>query len=284
MKIYISSLCLKDKKIKDAILLLKERGFSYIELTGGSDYYAGLEEDLLDLHRSSGIDFLMHNYFPPPKEHFVINLASLDNDVYYKSIGHLKRALDLCRALDINKFGLHAGILMDLEVYQLGIPIVASQFYNRQAALNRFCAGYEKIRKYAGNINIYVENHILRSSVLEKLGDEIPLMLTCFQDYLELRKRIDIIPLLDVAHLKVSSLTLGLDFSKELQSFSSYTDYLHIGDIGEENQEHQPFSKNSLLLKELQVLRLKDKTVTLEINGDISDIQRSFRLIEEVAE
>ena len=65
--IYVSSSCVRADKIKDSVLTLVENGFRNIELSGGTNYYDGFDQDLLELKEKFDINFQCHNYFPPPK-------------------------------------------------------------------------------------------------------------------------------------------------------------------------------------------------------------------------
>ena len=72
---------------------MADNGFTNIELSGGTEYYDNFENDLINLKKEFDLNYLIHNYFPPPLEHFVLNLASTDKDIYEKSLSHYKRAI-----------------------------------------------------------------------------------------------------------------------------------------------------------------------------------------------
>ena len=75
--IYISTSCIKNnKKIKTSVEELAINGFSNIELSGGTEPYDQMEYDLLELKDKYNLNYRCHNYFPPPIEPFVLNLAS----------------------------------------------------------------------------------------------------------------------------------------------------------------------------------------------------------------
>ena len=80
--IYISSSCVKNTKIKDSVEELATNGFKNIELSGGTEYYDNFENDLLELKDKYNLNYRCHNYFPPPKKHFVLNLASPNNETF----------------------------------------------------------------------------------------------------------------------------------------------------------------------------------------------------------
>ena len=66
--IYVSSSAIKTQKICKAIEVLVKTGFRNIELSGGTDYYEGLEEEIFALKQKYSLNYILHNYFPPPKQ------------------------------------------------------------------------------------------------------------------------------------------------------------------------------------------------------------------------
>ena len=158
--IYVSSSCVKHKKIKDSILELVNNGFNNIELSGGTEYYDGFIDDLLELKDKHSLNFICHNYFPPPKEHFVLNLASLDNNIYEKTLNHLKQTILLSEKLGAKKFGFHAGFFIDIKVKEVGKKITRENLYNKEESIKRFCDGFLSLRSLTQNINLYIENNV----------------------------------------------------------------------------------------------------------------------------
>lgn len=276
--IYVSSSCVKAKTIKDAVLKLRACGFFNIELSSGTQYYTGLKNDLLELADKYDLNFLLHNYFPPPKKHFVINLASLDDSISKRSLASLKSSLDLCSSLRVKKFSFHAGFFMDIRVSELGKQIPWRRLYDKDRALEDFCGKFMLLKKYAPDIKLYLENNVFSPVVRKNYPGINPLMLTNYSDYLELRKMIDFNLLIDVAHLKVSCGSLGLDFSEQLNAFMPHTDYLHISDVGKADKEHCPFTAGSRLLKSLRKFNLTKKTITLEMQGSMDDLKHSYQI------
>ena len=134
--IYVSSSCVQHKKIKDSVLDLVSNGFKNIELSGGTEYYDGFEYELLELKDKYSLNYICHNYFPPPKEHFVLNLASQDHEVYTKTLNHLKQAIVLFDSFYLTNRGLFSPqpIFKDgfsIVVWSLVIAIVVSYFVKR---------------------------------------------------------------------------------------------------------------------------------------------------------
>ncbi len=72
-------------KIRDSVQELAENGFQNIELSGGTEYYENFERDLIELKGEYNLNYRCHNYFPPPKKPFVLNLASLNDETFQMS-------------------------------------------------------------------------------------------------------------------------------------------------------------------------------------------------------
>ena len=79
MNLYFSTGGYKDLETKDAINQLKDAGIKNIELSG--TMHSNNNVDFLSQNFKK-INFQVHNYFPPPKDPIVLNLASYDDDVY----------------------------------------------------------------------------------------------------------------------------------------------------------------------------------------------------------
>ena len=64
---------------------------------------------------------MLLNYFPIPRESFVVNIASLNNLIRKKSINHIKNAIDFCNIIDAKLYTFHPGFLTDPNGSNIGI-------------------------------------------------------------------------------------------------------------------------------------------------------------------
>ena len=278
--IYVSSSCVKAKTIKEAVNTLLSKGFKNIELSGGTEYYAELESDLININQDENVNFLLHNYFPPPTSHFVLNLASLNDEIYQKSIDHYKKALDLSNRLDSEKFGLHAGFLIDPKINELGKSINNQIMYDRSKSIDRFCSGLEILNAYTSNTKIYVENNVFSKANKIKFESN-PFLFTDFNGYKELSDKIDFNVLLDVAHLKVSSNSLSLSFTDQFKKLSTKSDYIHISDNDGISDLNNSVIKESEMFNILSTINFENKIITLEIYEKLSLILKSYDLLDK---
>ncbi len=279
--ICISSSCVKSKNIKESITFLYENGFENIEISGGTDYYEYLEKDLFYLKEKYNLNFIFHNYFPPPKEHFVLNLASLDKNIFEKSLEHYKKAIELSQKLGINRFGLHAGSFIDISLKNIGKTISFTEVYNKNKATERFCEGYNILKKYSGYLKLYIENNVLSFSNYQTYKTN-PFMLTNLKEYKELKEKLNFPLLLDIAHLKVSCNTLGLNFETELEHLLPLSDYIHISDNDGKHDTNNAMNQDSKLYNILKKYNFNNKILTLEIYESIDKIKHTYEILEKI--
>ena len=280
--IYLSTSCLKHSNIKHSVQELADNGFRNIELSGGTDYYPGFADDLLELKEKYGLNYLCHNYFPPPKEHFVINLASLNDDVYRKTFEHLSGAIALSKKLGAKKFGFHAGFFIDISINELGKKITKGALFNESQAILRFIDGFKALQQLAGDLALYVENNVFSSSNFQTYNGEPLFMLCTYADYKALKEAIDFNLLLDVAHLKVSANTLKLDFDTELSNMLAQSDFIHVSDNDALHDLNFSLDKNSPLAALLKAHDLTGKNFTLEIYDSMPKIQSSYEVLKDI--
>lgn len=279
LMIYVSSSCSKQRRIGPAIQELFDHGFRNIELSGGTEYYKGYENDIFELKEKYALNLLIHNYFPPPQEKFVLNLASHDDDIYNRSIEHLQQAMRLSKKIGALQFGFHAGFFIDIEVDEIGKEVAKKETGDIECALKRFYKGFLDLKKEAGDIKLYVENNVYSHSIFRRYGNNNPFMLTTANDYQTLKKKIDFNLLLDVAHLYVSTKTLGLDFEKEFEQLFVVSDYIHLSDNDGFHDQNIGFTHESDLFKKLSRYNFTGKTITIEIYSDLQALTMSYQMI-----
>ncbi len=98
-----------DTPVGEAIATCLAHGLRALEL--GSNH--AHEPDPVAAVERLGLRCLVHNYFPPPVESFVVNLASLDDDVCRRSREHVARSLEYCRRIGALLYTVHPGFLSD---------------------------------------------------------------------------------------------------------------------------------------------------------------------------
>jgi len=279
--IYISTSCVKHNKIKDSVEELAENGFQNIELSGGTEYYENFENDLIVLKDKYKLNYRCHNYFPPPKKPFVLNLASLNDETFQMSFDHLKNVVALSSRLGADKFAFHAGFFIDIKLSEIGKKLSRDNLFDEKKSVERFCSAYDIVKEQAKNVSLFIENNVFSKTNAETYDDENPFMMTNFNEYKSLKEKIDFNLLLDVAHLKVSAKTLGLNWESEFENMMSVSSYIHVSDNDGFHDLNSQLTKNSSLLSMLKQSDTKNKDFTLEIYDEMNAIKKSYEVLFE---
>lgn len=281
--IYISSSCIKKRNIKEIIELLADNGIRNIELSGGTDYYEGIENDLKMLKQRHKLTYACHAYFPPPKEPFVVNLAACNDEIYRNTIGHYDRCIDCLKRIGCGVLSVHAGFLTEIGTDEIGGKLKGTTVYDEKEAYDRFCHAFKKISKRCReeNIRLYLENNVLSGENYEAFGYRNYMMMTDYESIMRMKERIDFNLLLDLGHLYVSSNTLGLDYTQECLDLKDHTKWIHISENDGIRDEHKSLRKNSPISDQFYQIWHPDMDITLETVGETEDILRSRELLKE---
>lgn len=274
--IYVSTAGVSGRHITERVSSLAEAGVTHIELSGGSSYYdhKTLLSDLKKLQQKYNLQFLLHNYFPPPENDFVFNLASSEDEIVEKSISHATTGLMFSKELGAEKLGFHAGFLVDADASELDGTFKEHSMSKKDQALERFFHNIDHLQSVAGQIRIYFENNVLTQSNLQVYHGVNPFLLSTYADYLEMKSLYNFNILLDVAHLQVTAATLDLNFNKELDSFLDVTDYLHFSQNNGIDDTNSVFDPHDPIWEKISTDPEKD--ITLEISARISDIAELY--------
>lgn len=278
--VYISSACIKKEKISDVLHLYAENGLTNIELSGGTDYYDGLERDLIELKKKYKLNYVCHAYFPPPKEHFVINLASCNDILYQKSIDYYISNLDFLTINQIRNLSIHAGFLFELTVDEIGKTVHNPRVYNAEESVERFCYAYKKIEKECNRkgIRLYLENNVISRNNYIQFDENNYFMMTDAKSIGEIRNIIDFNLLVDLGHLNVSANTLGLDFEEQCACLADYAKWIHLSDNDGISDQHLPLNDEGKIATAYRKY-FSQIECTLETCGSMDEIIHSLKIV-----
>ena len=254
-KVYISTGGIKKVKILDLIKLFTREKIYDLELSGGEKISKNDYKKLINLSKIDGFNLRPHNYFPPPKKKFVINLASEDKKIISMSIKQIKQSILLTKQMKGKYFSFHAGFRIDPKPKNLGKKFKYFQLLDRNIALRLFKRNLLKINKYAkkNKIKILVENNVITKKNLELFRDN-PLLLTNPKEIISFFKSIpkDIGLLLDVGHLKVSAKSEKFNLEKAIMKLNKFTKGYHLSENNSYEDQNKPFAKNAWFYKYLK--------------------------------
>lgn len=280
--IYISTSCLKRNTIGRILKEYGENGIKNIELSGGTEYYEDIEADLRKYKKEYELNYACHAYFPPPKEDFVVNLASCNDKIYKQSVEHYERCIEMLDRNNIRVLSIHAGFLVEITTQTIGRKIVKPIVYEEKEAYSRFCEAYRHIATLCrqNQIDFYLENNVLSGENYKEFHNHNYFMMTDYDSIQKMSEQLEFKLLLDLGHLYVSSHTLELSYDEQCEKLKPYIKWLHVSENNGIIDMHQPLTEQSDITRQARSMGSTHGNITLETNGSIMDIKRSMDILK----
>jgi sugar phosphate isomerase/epimerase len=269
LDIYCSNGFYRDVTVESSVNYFVKNGIDKIEISCGINS----KETLFFLKKmgSAGIKFRLHNYFPNLDQDFVLNLASTDDELRKMSKALVVRAIQWSSELASDYYAFHAGFRISPRPSELGGNMIvaeqASFIESRDIFVDQLFEIAVVAKKYG--VNIAIENNVYDIDNYARFGDDNPLLLTgdIGSDIANFFPE-NIGILLDVAHLKVSSETLGFDRHEAIRRWEGKINGLHLSDNDGKKDTNNGFDENSWFwgLSTAQVI-----AVTIEVYNETPD-------------
>ncbi len=223
-----------------------------IELSSGL-HSKNILTELNKLKRKANIR--IHNYFPPPKIPFVLNLCSRNSLNLKKTINHIKQGIVLAKKTNSKYYSFHAGFRFDPEIKELGKKISKKKLMSKSMAYKIFFQRLIKINEFAkkNKIKLLVENNVISEKNLKEFRVN-PFLLTNPKEIKKFFSNLDnnIGLLFDVAHFKVSSNSEKFDLKRGYKKIYKYIKAIHLSDNDGKADTNSTIKKNSWFLKILK--------------------------------
>lgn len=271
--LYISSASIKNNSIFETINQLKTIT-NNIELSGGTKIQEDMLENISKL-KNKKFNFLVHSYFPPPINDFVLNFA----DTSKKTRAFISESMKYVKELDISYYSVHAGFKRDFKIKNELLIDGKSSFLMENIINNIswFCDSYTE--------KIALEN-------LFPNGQKE----TCFASHineivelLELDRRVFL--LLDLGHLKISSRFYKFNYLEAVNLlFNKYSDRIleiHLSENNGMEDNHYIIQSDSIQYKILEKFRknIIDNNINLVIEArgySIEELNQCYDLLNKI--
>lgn len=275
-KIYVSTNCLKNSR--DVIKVLKEFEKAEIEnVELGSIHNYFNPKDL----KNFNFNFIIHNYFPPPKKPFIFNLASQSYSIRKKSIALAKMAIDLCCDIESPLYTFHTGFRVDPS--SLGKPLERSNIVNKTLAFSTYVQSVKEIINYTKNrgIKIGMEPNVIQKFNLIDGKNELAL----FADYSDIysfyklirKKEVGI--LLDLGHTSVTSHWLKYDKDEFVNKCRDKVIAVHVSNNNGYKDQHKSLTTDCWQVSKLPAF--KSKPIVLEtMNLTTKQIKMNMEIVK----
>ena len=123
----------------------------------------------LNILKNYDFNYIVHHYFPPPKNPFIINLASQNEQILNKSVFQIIKSIDFCTDFGINLFSFHAGFRIDPDLKFKFAPD-PDNIPDYETSFNTFKESVLEIVDYAerSGVKVAIENNVIQEHNLER--------------------------------------------------------------------------------------------------------------------
>lgn len=250
--IYTSTSCLKNPKNVIKVLDEYEKaGIKQVELGSVHEYF-----DINELKKYS-FDFLIHNYFPPPKKPFNLNLASQNKEILKKSVKLVKYAIDVCRKIESPLYTFHAGFTIDPP--KLGQPLPKKGFIERDIAIKTYVSSVEELLDYShsNGIKIAMEPNVVQKFNLINGKNELCL----FAEIDEINQLFKLIKndklgiLLDLGHTAVTAHWLNFNKDEFVEKCAKKVSAIHVSNNNGLADQHKSLTEECWHISKLRFFK-----------------------------
>lgn len=257
------------KNLKELPLVLSEladSGVGRVELSGGLDPYEGdLVKLLKDWQKQAGFEYIVHNYFPVPREPFILNLAATDSVQWEQSISFCSKSLELSADLGSPVYGVHAGYAGTLadrgDGYFFPKKSVAGIDWKREleVAYRQLLCAIEILAPRACRLGVKlcIENMF----PLEELPPQLLISRPSWQQFVADTAGSGVGLLFDLAHLHIASTYGGENFADALDwildAGRGAVYQIHFSDNNGLWDAHLPFAPDAWGLRTIRELAQK---------------------------
>ena len=248
-----------------------------IELGSTHEPVNNIETTLLKFQDKYRCRFLVHNYFPPSQEPFVLNLASQNPQLLERSRAFVRNSIDFCASLSIPIYTIHPGFMVDFD------PPVRGGFVKLQSPKqNGEKANFEKafeiwVESLIGLIEYAQEQDVqlIIENMYNSEGQSYALM-SCPEDFRRLISELSTVKpllLIDLGHLKVAANWDEFDYLSLIDEVAPYIQIFHLHDNDGIADIHQPVRSDSWALEILRRTEFAKLPVVVEAKfNSISDL------------
>ena len=272
--LYISSSSIKNDNIIDSINELQSIT-SNIELSGGTKKQTDTLNKILSLHKKDELNLLVHSYFPPPANDFVLNFADISN----RTRAFIKDSMMYVQKFKISYYSIHAGFKKDFninnEILEDGKGFFSLE--NIKKSIDWFYNNYSE-KLALENLYPNGQNETCFASSIDEITE-----------LLDLDERVYL--LLDLGHLKISSRFYKFNYLEAVNLlFNKYSDRIleiHLSENNGMEDNHYIIQSDSIQYMILEKFRknIIDNNINLVIEArgySIQELNQCYNLLNKI--
>jgi sugar phosphate isomerase/epimerase len=242
MKYFISTINFSPEtkeKISDILPRMVNKGIKNIEISSLHPYEEGFEH-LIEYSHKHGLNLLLHNYAPPARESFLLNLCSKNDFMRNRASNFIKDRIEFTKKLNMDYFSFHAGFRVN---YMKGVHEYKTRISDEQA-MKLFTKELQEIIAFAEEkkVHIGIENHV---AIIENKDNLILYGINNWKKIFEIIDSKYFHLHLDLGHLKISAAEHNFNRDEFIELFGDKVIGMHIHDnTGVKIDCHAPFSND----------------------------------------
>jgi len=283
MNIFVSTTFLSDgKTLHEALSQCQQEGIQSVEI--GSNHCH--EKDYAYSDEFS-FQYLVHNYFPIPRESFVLNIASFNENIRSRSIQHVKTAINFCNDIGGRLYTLHPGFMTDPhgsnssnQNYDFQWDENQLQSTNYDQSKDKMYFALDEIIKYASskNVSIAIETEgslNKKDHLLMQRPDE-------YEEFMMKYNPSDIGINLNIGHLNLAANAFDFKWSDFIDFIQNYIVAMELSHNNGLEDQHMLLKDDGWYWDLIRDARFINVYKILECrNTDIDKIVKNINLIKQ---
>jgi sugar phosphate isomerase/epimerase len=286
-KLAISSTFIPDGfTLHSALKIAQELDVKIVEL-GSNHCHESNYEYLNDFK----FEYLVHNYFPIPKNSFVLNIASPDTKIRALSLNHIKNSIEFCNKIGASLYTFHPGFLTDpLPPKFKKSGSYDFEWIGSMLAMTSYQDSWEWMIQSLGEITSYATERGVKIAIetegsFHKAGH---LLMQTPQEYERLFNINDLEDLrinLNIGHLNLAKNYFSFDLNNFIDLIASRVSALELSHNYGEEDNHLPLIQGEWYWEVITDYRFSDTFKILEFRNATSDqLISSIKLMESYHE
>ncbi len=283
MNLYISTTFLPDNsKLLEALRRCVDVNIKSVEI--GSNHCFEKNYNYLD---NFDFNFLIHNYFPIPRNSFVLNIASQDSHIRNRSIEHIEKAITLSAKINAKLYTFHPGFLTDPNGSNISNKNYDFQWDEKQLFHSNFEKASQLMYNALDHIILFASKNKVRIAIetegsLNKKNHLLMQRPEEYQNFMNNYSKNDIGINLNIGHLNLAANAFNFNRIEFVNLIREYICAMELSHNNGIEDEHLPLKENEWYWEIICDKQFENIYKILEFrNTGISEIKSNINLFEE---
>tara|TARA_Y100000816_G_C26089022_1_gene575165 strand:- start:30 stop:920 length:891 start_codon:yes stop_codon:yes gene_type:complete len=281
--LFISSTFFKDKtSFREASKICESNGIFNIEIGSNHSY----EDDYTYIKKLKKFNFIVHNYFPIPRENFVVNIASLDDNIREKSLLHIQNSINFCHEVGAQLYTFHPGFITDPNGESLSKKNYDFNWTQSELSNSNYSLSFDNMKQSMEQIIKYAEKENIKIAFETEgsFNQKDHLLMQRPEEYENILDHFSVNEIgvsLNIGHLILASNAFGFEIDKFVNLISSHIVAMELSHNNGIEDEHLPLVSSGWYWNLIFDKRFNNIYKVLEFrNTNITTVLNTINLFE----